>query len=186
MQVKDFVKVYDNTLPQHVLSNLIRVINTFQFEEATIDQGQKDFNVRRTYNKGLSNLSESMTEVHWFNLLKSNFQSHLERYFNDIKYILPSNFNNIVDVQILKYTNSGFYQYHTDHYESAPRTMTCLLLLNNDYEGGELCFVDPNGENEWCIEKAPARMVIFPSNFMFPHTVKPVKGKRISIVGWSL
>ena len=186
MEVKDFVKVYDNTLPKDMLKNLIRVIDTLEFNPSTIDEGETNFDIRRTYVKPLNNTSKSMTEVHWNNILTGNFSGHIEKYFRDLKTFIPVVGSNIIDVQLLKYEDSGFYNYHTDHFASAPRTMTCLMFLNTDYEGGELCFRDINGENEWCIEKAPARMVVFPSNFLFPHTVKPVKGKRLSIVAWSL
>jgi predicted 2-oxoglutarate/Fe(II)-dependent dioxygenase YbiX len=68
-----------------------------------------------------------------------------------------------------------------------PRTMSCILLLNNDYEGGNLCFRNPDGSGEWEVEVKPNRMIIWPSNFLYPHTVKPVtKGKRYSVVAWAL
>jgi predicted 2-oxoglutarate/Fe(II)-dependent dioxygenase YbiX len=65
--------------------------------------------------------------------------------------------------------------------------MSCILLLNNDYEGGNLCFRNPDKSGEWEVEVKPNRMIIWPSCFMFPHTVKPVtKGTRYSVVAWAL
>jgi predicted 2-oxoglutarate/Fe(II)-dependent dioxygenase YbiX len=65
--------------------------------------------------------------------------------------------------------------------------MSCILLLNNDYEGGNLCFRNPDESGEWEVEVKPNRMIIWPSNFLYPHTVKPVtKGTRYSIVAWIL
>ena len=61
-----------------------------------------------------------------------------------------------------------------------------IYLLNNDYEGGELCFKELKTEEESIVEKRANRLIIWPSNFIFPHTVKPVtKGIRYSIVGWA-
>jgi predicted 2-oxoglutarate/Fe(II)-dependent dioxygenase YbiX len=88
---------------------------------------------------------------------------------------------------ILKYEQNGFYTWHTDHAAEAPRTMSCIYLLNNDYEGGNLCFRNPDGSEEWEIEVKPNRMIIWPSNFLYPHTVKSVtKGTRYSVVAWAL
>ena len=74
-----------------------------------------------------------------------------------------------------------------DHCKQYPRTLSGIFLLNNDYEGGELSFrnLDKTGEENIPVE--PNRMIVWPSNFLFPHTVKPVKkGTRYSVVAWGL
>jgi predicted 2-oxoglutarate/Fe(II)-dependent dioxygenase YbiX len=53
------------------------------------------------------------------------------------------------------------------------------LFLNDDYEGGEIIVAD----NEY--HPTVGSALIFPSNFMFPHEVKPVtKGERWSVISW--
>ena len=63
------------------------------------------------------------------------------------------------------------------------RKYSSILMLNNDYEGGTLCF---NVDDEIVeMETKPGNLVIWPSNFMFPHSVKPLtKGVRYSVVSW--
>ena len=189
MEIKNFIKIYDNVMPLPVLSNLISFINTVKFEDGKIANANEsftDFNVRKTYTHTLSNLSNSLSNVHWFNLLHNLFDSHLKQYPKDTK-ILDYNYNKIFDIEILKYENTGFYTWHVDHFSMIPRTMSCILLLNNDYEGGNLCFRNPDGSGEWEVEVKPNRMIIWPSNFLYPHTVKPVtKGTRYSVVAWAL
>jgi hypothetical protein len=189
MEIKNFIKIYDEVLPWNVLSNLIRFANITDFKEAKIGGGEKNqtnFNIRRTYTLPLSNLSNSVSNVHWFNLLYFYFNQNLKQYKFDAN-ILDYDYKDIFDIEILKYENSGFYTWHVDHFATIPRTMSCILLLNNDYEGGNLCFRNPDGSGEWEVEVKPNRMIIWPSNFLFPHTVKPVtKGKRYSVVAWAL
>ena len=189
MEIKNFIKIYDDVLPLNVLSNLIRFANTSEFDKTQIGGGKNsviDFNVRRTYTKVLSNLSNSLSEVHWFNLLVYFFDEKLKQYQKDLN-ILDYGYEKIFDVEILKYENTGFYTWHVDHFATVPRTMSCILLLNNDYEGGNLCFRNPDGSEEWQVETKPSRMILWPSNFLYPHTVKPVtKGKRYSVVAWAL
>jgi hypothetical protein len=189
MEIKNFVKIYDEALPWNVLSNLIRFANSSNFKEAQIagnGQFATNFNVRRTYNLPLSNSSGSVSNVHWFNLLYYFFNINLKKYKFDVN-ILDYDYRNIFDIEILKYENTGFYTWHVDHFADIPRTMSCILLLNNDYEGGNLCFRNPDGSGEWEVEVKPNRMIIWPSNFLFPHTVKPVtKGKRYSVVAWAI
>jgi hypothetical protein len=189
MEIKNFVKIYDNVLPLNTLSNLIRFANASTFEESRIIDDKDNvinFNIRKTYMLPLNYLNKSISNVHWFNLLRYFFKNKLLQYKVE-QNIIDFTFNNIDDISILKYENTGFYTWHTDHHANAPRTMSCVLLLNNDYEGGNLCFRNPDGSGEWEIEVKPNRMIIWPSSFLYPHTVKPVtKGKRYSVVAWAL
>jgi predicted 2-oxoglutarate/Fe(II)-dependent dioxygenase YbiX len=189
MEIKNFIKIYDEVLPWNALSNLICFANAFTFKETRVGGGidsKTDFNIRRTYTLPLSNLNNSMSNAHWFNLLHFYFNKNLKQYKLDAN-ILDYDYQNIFDIEILKYENTGFYTWHVDHFATVPRTMSCILLLNNDYEGGNLCFRNPDGSGEWEVEVKPNRMIIWPSNFLYPHTVKPVtKGKRYSVVAWAL
>jgi len=187
MEIKNYVKIYDEVLPWNVLSNLIRFANSSTFEETKVGTEEKvNFNIRKTYALLLSNKYNSLSNVHWFNLLYHYFNKNLRKYKFD-NNIIDYDYKDIFDIEILKYENSGFYTWHVDHFASFPRTMSCILLLNNDYEGGNLCFRNPDGSGEWEVEVKPNRMIIWPSNFLYPHTVKPVtKGIRYSVVAWAL
>jgi len=134
MEIKNFIKTYDEVLPWNVLTNIIRFANVSNFNEAKIGGGKEnttDFNIRRTYTLPLSNLSNSMSDVHWFNILYFYFNKNLKQYKFDAN-ILYYEYRNIFDIEILKYENTGFYTWHVDHFATIPRTMSCILLLNND------------------------------------------------------
>ena len=189
MEIKNFIKIYDEVLPWNVLSNLIRFANSSNFQETRVGGGdisRTDFNIRKTFTLPLSNLNNSFSNIHWFNLLYNYFNKNLKQYKIDAN-ILDYDYKDICDIEILKYENTGFYTWHVDHFATIPRTMSCILLLNNDYEGGNLCFRNPDGSGEWEVDVKPNRMIIWPSIFLYPHTVKPVtKGKRYSVVAWAL
>jgi hypothetical protein len=190
MEIKNFIKIYDEVLPWKALSNLIRFANSSnKFEKTRVGGGnvfETDFNIRKTYTLPLSNLSNSLTTVHWFNLLSNYFNKKLRNYRID-NSLIDFGYEKIINIEILKYEDNGFYTWHVDHFAGIPRTMSCILLLNNDYEGGNLCFRNPDGSGEWEIDVKPNRMIVWPSNFLYPHTVKPVtKGIRYSVVAWAL
>jgi hypothetical protein len=187
MEIKNFIKIYDEVLPWKVLSNFLRYINKLDFEKASVGQDKEiNFNIRRTFVKPLRNLDKSLTMVHWSNLLLYFFRNGLFKYRDETGFV-DFHWDRIIDISVLKYEQTGFYKWHTDHFAAIPRTMSCILLLNNDYEGGSLCFRNPDGTGEWEVEVKPNRMIIWPSNFLYPHTVKPVtKGKRYSVVAWAL
>jgi predicted 2-oxoglutarate/Fe(II)-dependent dioxygenase YbiX len=59
--------------------------------------------------------------------------------------------------------------------------LTVLGSLNNDYTGGEFVM----WEDE-VIDLPAGAIAVFPSNFMYPHEVRPVKtGVRYSYVSWA-
>lgn len=83
--------------------------------------------------------------------------------------------------ELLRYKEGQFYSEHTDHFKEQPRTLSVSINLNDDYEGGEFAFF-----NREIIAKNPkGSVIVFPSNFMYPHEVMPVtKGTRYSIITW--
>jgi predicted 2-oxoglutarate/Fe(II)-dependent dioxygenase YbiX len=82
---------------------------------------------------------------------------------------------------LLRYKEGGFYREHVDHFKENSRAVSCSFALNDGYEGGEFSFF--NGTIDHRIPKGAALM--FPSNFLFPHAIKPVtSGTRYAIVTW--
>lgn len=59
--------------------------------------------------------------------------------------------------------------------------MTALALLNDEYKGGELIFFEDTE-----VKMEPGDIVIFPSNFLYPHKVQEVtEGVRYSLASWA-
>ena len=83
--------------------------------------------------------------------------------------------------QLLRYKEGQFYVQHVDSFLEQQRSISCSLVLNDDYEGGEFCFWDGT-----VMHKPPkGSALVFPSNFMYPHEIKKVtKGERYSIITW--
>lgn len=83
--------------------------------------------------------------------------------------------------QLLKYEEGQFYTQHTDSFKQEQRSVSCSIQLNEDYEGGEFAFFD----REIMMRTGTGSVIMFPSNFMYPHEVMPVqKGTRYSIITW--
>jgi predicted 2-oxoglutarate/Fe(II)-dependent dioxygenase YbiX len=58
--------------------------------------------------------------------------------------------------------------------------LSCLGALNDNYKGGEFILFDNKQ-----VELKAGELLIFPSNFMYPHEIKPVtKGTRYSYISW--
>jgi PKHD-type hydroxylase len=96
-------------------------------------------------------------------------------------------------MQITRYQKNEFYDYHIDGtgisyydepsseiFHNRTRKLSMSLLLNDDFEGGELELKESEP-----IENKKGKMIFFPS--FFEHRVLPVtKGVRYSLVCWFL
>ena len=83
--------------------------------------------------------------------------------------------------ELLRYREGQFYIQHTDHFAEQPRTLSCTICLNDDYEGGEFAFFDRKIK----MKLNKGDILMFPSGFMYPHEVMPViKGNRYNIITW--
>ena len=90
------------------------------------------------------------------------------------------------DFRINKYGLGGFMSSHVDniHHSHGQQygypQVSVLLFLNDDYEGGEIVV---GGDNQY--HPLAGSALVFPSNFIFPHEVKPItKGERWSVISW--
>ena len=96
-------------------------------------------------------------------------------------------------LQITRYREDEYYGYHIDgsgvsyydmpdkeFYHNKTRKLSMSLILNDDFEGGDLQFFDDEP-----IQSKKGKMIFFPS--YLTHQVTPVtKGVRYSLVTWFL
>jgi len=83
--------------------------------------------------------------------------------------------------ELLRYQTGQYYKQHTDSFKARPRAVSCSISLNDDYEGGEFAFWD----KEKIVKSKKGSVIMFPSNFMYPHEILPVtSGTRYSIITW--
>jgi predicted 2-oxoglutarate/Fe(II)-dependent dioxygenase YbiX len=83
--------------------------------------------------------------------------------------------------ELLKYEQGGFYTQHVDETPKIPRRISCSFILRDNFKGGEFSFFD----NTLVYPLKKGSAIMFPSNFLYPHSVLPVvDGTRYSIVTW--
>ena len=82
---------------------------------------------------------------------------------------------------LVRYEPGDFFVSHVDAGTGQKRTVSAIALLPSAFTGGELCFFDQQDP----FPLRPGDVVLFPSNFLFPHAVQPViSGTRHSVVTW--
>ena len=184
-----YITVFNDVMPKKTLESFKRICKASdKFVGATIigdDEPVVDENIRKVGTWALHNINtNSYTDVLWCNYLLN----HLKICINNYNYFhdLPNEFL-VNDIQVLKYGKGGHYKFHTDHNPRIPRHYSCIFMVNDDYEGGDLCFKYPNSEKTTTIQKKENTMIIWPSKSLYPHCDLPVtKGERYSVVAWAL
>ena len=82
---------------------------------------------------------------------------------------------------LLRYKTGQEYQSHFDGGFSDFRSVSPILYLNEDYEGGELEFVHFDIK----IKPKKGSLYLFPSNFAYSHIAHPVTdGTKYALVTW--
>jgi hypothetical protein len=84
----------------------------------------------------------------------------------------------IHDIHVVSYNNEGYYNWHTD---TANFTFNLILNEGDEFDGGEMLFLDGNETIE--IPNKNNFMVVFPT--YIPHAVKPIKSKNGKDVAFS-
>lgn len=92
------------------------------------------------------------------------------------------------DAQFHRYKPGNTMVEHCDHLTSlfdgknyGIPILTFLTTLNDDFTGGELVMWEDTP-----VPMKAGTVVVFPSNFMFPHRIDPVaSGLRFSAVSWA-
>jgi len=184
--LQQYIRVFPKAFNLETISTIIKVASNLKFEKAAVGPGELNEQVRKVNIYHLNPKNKSLTEVHWYNFLAKKFFDYMNYYLIENKLQYFYKMDKVSQVDILKYEKTFHYKYHVDDGQFTKRALSCILFLNNDYEGGELSFKNTFNDEETNIRPQPGSLVVWPSNFLFPHTVKPVrKGTRYSVVAWA-
>lgn len=188
--LNSYITIYDDIFPKETSESFTRVCELQKdWDQSTVVRkggAVVDTETRNTLIWELNNIhGRTKTEIHWSNLFIKTFKDYTQKYKEQLKI---ENFPSTMEsVQVLKYTPGCFFTIHTDHCAKIPRTLSYIYLVNNNFKGGELTFTSPPGDKTLKIENKKNRLIIWPSNFLYPHYVTPVEeGIRYSVVGWAL
>lgn len=82
---------------------------------------------------------------------------------------------------LLNYGEGDYFKYHNDDCFTHPRSLSIVIYLNDNYEGGEITFRFFNVS----YKPRSGDILLFSSAFPYMHEVKPItKGYRNAAVTW--
>lgn len=186
-KLEDFVEVFDNIISDEICDLILKEYSECsEWEYGKIDNSVVNFDVRNCNVIPIST-DPVISKNYNFrkqidNLVYESIASAKSQYMEKYKSLNVSEDTGYI---LLRYNENQFYVQHTDtgsDYKNAPnRVVSCSIQLNDDYEGGEFAFFN----REMLIRSKKGSIIMFPSNFMYPHEIMPViKGTRYSIITW--
>lgn len=183
--LSDYVKLYDNFFTKEFCCEVVKQLGHNNWEEHSFYSARNDARIKYD-----NELSTSYSQIPLSNEINNKLWFGIERYvLKDFSFCKDwfSGWDGYTPVRFNKYTPSTKMKLHCDHIHSmfdgmrkGIPTLTILGGLNDNYEGGEFIMWQDTE-----IKIPPGSLLIFPSNFMYPHEVRPVKsGTRYSFVSW--
>ena len=184
--LSDYVKIYENHLPASVCKSACKNLEESSWSEHKFYRSSDHQLV--SFEKELSVSyqpifeSDAINKSIWYAIEKYILKdfANFSEWFNGWSGYSHVRFN--------RYDPETRMKLHCDHIHSlfdgerkGIPILTLVGALNDDYEGGEFVLF---GDQK--VALPTGSIAVFPSNFLYPHEVKPVKsGVRYSFVSWA-
>lgn len=182
--LRSYLKIYKGFLDLKQCKKTVKELKAAVYHKHAYYDVKKDDH--KTFNTDLSVTYQNVSTTPY--LMKRTWDS-LEQYIlKDFNFDWHSGWNGYMQIRFNKYEVGTEMRNHCDHIHSlfdgmrkGVPILTILGILNEDFEGGELVMFDDEK-----LDVKTGDLLVFPSNFLFPHRVDPVTtGVRYSFVSWS-
>ena len=188
IQIKDYIVIIDNIVPRDLCDDILNeYIHSSEWEDAVVNSDSNNNGEIKKEIRNCTTISISSDKIIEKNKdIRKKIDSDvfkcteeaIKKYNEKFKLCQVSK---DTGYYLLKYEKFGFYTQHVDSFTSCPRTISCSFILNDNFKGGDFGFF--NNALTFNLKKGSA--IMFPSNFLYPHSVLPVvQGTRYSIVTW--
>lgn len=191
------ILVHNDVIPNNIFNTLVNDIEDgmisakLDWTAAYVQEGNNTETSINTKTRDTSAVSIPYSPILLNNYtdLVSSFHTSLSNVFLEHLGPLEKNYQHQYGVncswhdsyQILKYGLGQKFTNHIDDHPDHHRRVSTLYYLNDNYSGGQIIFP------RFGISFKPKanQMVIFPSNFVYNHSVLPVtEGTRYAVVSW--
>ena len=180
-----YIKVYD-AIPKNLCDSTVAML-----KEKELSWTQHTFYNSRTNTFGTISAEKELDVS--FDALPANQElmdiiwNHLSKYLSELDFPWYNSWSGFTQIRFNRYNETRLMAKHCDHIQSmfdgerkGVPILSVVGVLNDDYKGGEFVMFD-----DTTIELSKGALLIFPSNFLYPHKVLPVtKGSRYTFVSW--
>ena len=184
--IEFYVSQYSKFLDKKTCENVLKEIKNLNWQE------HRFYNTKEQKYNNLSGEQEldslfNLQSIPTIDALSKKLWFAIEKYITSLNFEWFQGWQGYSSLKFNKYSLNKKMAEHCDHIhdlfdgtQKGIPVLTIVGLLNDDFEGGEfVMFKDVE------IKLKRGDLLIFPSNFVYPHRVDPVtKGTRYSFVSW--
>ena len=181
-----YVKVYDNWIDADKCKQTIKELESAEWKQHQFYNPVGGDYHTRSGNKELDvSWQQNITTRPY---IMERIWDAYSQYLTDMNFSWFNSWQGYSEVRFNRYNEDRLMALHCDHIHSlfdgeikGIPTISIVGTLNDDYEGGEFVMF----QNE-VIKMPKGCLLMFPSNFLYPHRVDPVtKGVRNTYVSWA-
>ena len=187
--LKDYILHLHNWIPKNILDVSIKELSDNKTWERHTYYNTKTFIAKSINSDKELDICFENSLTYYKELMDLTWKA-LEKYIliDKIGGKCFKSWNGFSQIRFNRYNKNQIMSKHCDHiinlFDGKKRGIPILSIvgvLNDDYDGGEFIMF-----NDYEIKFKAGDIIIFPSVFLYPHLVKPVKkGVRYSFVSWA-
>ena len=186
-KVSDYIYV-TNVIPPQICESVLKDIRGREWQKHSwYSYGKDDYHSEQYKELDVQNTTQALQDTLGHFIFQA-LQEYMVKYGKQTDERIKSFVRTFTPIRFNRYSTGTMMREHYDHIHSlfdgqrkGIPILSILGVLNEGYEGGE--FVFPG------ILEVPLKagdVMVFPSNFMYPHEVKEVtKGERYTFVAWA-
>lgn len=183
--MSDYILEIKKFLSEEICNKVLLYFEEY-LEDAKVTNSENPVqkNIRNCKTTHLLNKEHSFGQKLLLNFLEKEIFKAVKSYQERFNYFQVTKINQI---DLLKYDTNNYdagYKFHVDQGSfAADRVISLSICLNNKFAGGEFVFYQ--NDKEIVYPQNVGDLLMFPSNFMFPHQVNKVtKGTRYALISW--
>lgn len=183
-KLESYARVFKDAIPKNVRESTVSFLSTADWAGHTFTNHTDGTTTRYDDDLEISHdsspMHDELMKIVW-NVIHSYVIENNMPWYNGWAGYSSIRYN--------RYQKGSTMHMHADHITSlfdgqrkGIPILSIVGLLNDDFNGGEFMMWDDPATD---IKLAAGDILIFPSNFLYPHTVKHVNnGTRYSFVSW--
>jgi len=187
--IENYMAYYPNFFDKKICDKTIKELKKQKFVKHQFYNSIRDTSFSPSADEELSVAyaedMEKLPSTH--KLMQDKLWYGIKAYLEHHKFSWFGEWNGYSTIRYNRYDKKTRMYSHCDHIYSlfdgkrkGIPILTIVGCLNDNYEGGDLVFF-----TDTPIKMKAGSLLIFPSNFLYPHEVKLItKGTRYSIVSW--
>jgi len=184
--IEFYVSKYSNFLDKKTCESVLKKIKNLNWQEHKFYDAKKQKYNNVSGEQELESLF-SIQNIPIINKVSKKLWFAIQKYITSLDFKWYQGWQGYSSLKFNKYSLNKKMAEHCDHItdlfdgnRKGIPTLTIIGLLNDNFKGGKFIMFK-NKE----IKLKQGDLLIFPSNFVYPHRVDPViKGTRYSFVSW--